>query len=124
MGLINKTIEDVQRDMEHKVDDNDFDRLREEIDRKLDDLENRSKRNNLVFWNIPEGEEKDSGCIRPLEDIIINHVKLRGADDIIIERAHRTGRLKRNMDGTEMPRPIHFRFLNWSDKDYVIRRVP
>ena len=42
--------------MEHKVDD----RFREEIDLKLDDLKNRSKKNNLVFWNIPEGEEKDS----------------------------------------------------------------
>ena len=107
MEFINETTEDVQRDMEHKVDDNDFDRFKEEVDRKLDDLENRSKRNNLVFWNIPESEEKDSGCIRLLEDIMINHMKLRGADEIIIERAHRTGRWKRNRDGTEMPRPIY-----------------
>ena len=124
MEFINKAIEDVQRDMEHKVDDNDFDRFKKEVDRKLDDLENRSRRNNLVFCNIPESEEKDSGCIRLLEDIMINHMKLRGADEIIIERAHRTGRLKRTRDGTEMPRQIHCRFLNWSDKDYVIRRAP
>ena len=25
-------------------------------------LENRSKRNNIVFWNIPEGAKKDSSC--------------------------------------------------------------
>ena len=55
---------------------------------------------------------------------MINHMKVRGADEIIIERAHRTSRLKRNRDGTEMPRPIYCRFLNWSDKDYVIRRAP
>ena len=52
---------------------------------------------------------------------MINHMNLREVDEIIIERAHRTGRLKRNVDGTEMPRPIHCRLLNCPDKDYVIR---
>ena len=108
MEFINKTIEDVQRDMEHKVDDNEFDRFREEVDRKLDDCKLDDLRNNLVFWNIPDSEEKDSSCIRLLEGIMINHMKLRGADEIIIERAHCTGRLKRNRDDPEIPRPIQY----------------
>ena len=29
---------------------------------KLDDLEKRGKRNNLVFWNIPEKSEEGIGC--------------------------------------------------------------
>ena len=32
----------------------------EQLEKKLDEMENRSKRNNIVIWNIPEGAEKDS----------------------------------------------------------------
>ena len=42
--------------MEHKVDNNDFDRCRKEVNHKLDNLK-------FVFWNIYEGEQKDSGCV-------------------------------------------------------------
>ena len=47
------------RPMEWKVDVEFFERYKDEIDRKIDDLTNRSKRNNLVFWNVPEGDEKE-----------------------------------------------------------------
>ena len=59
-----------------------------------------------------------------VQDILILHMKLVGAEDIIIERGHRSGRSKRTANGDNPPRPIHVRFLNWSDKDYVIRRAP
>ena len=74
-----------------KADIKDLERLKEEFLRKTDDLENRSKRNNLVLWNVPEGEESGRGCIRLLEDIIVNHMKLKDTEDIVIERAHRSG---------------------------------
>ena len=32
------------------------------LEKKLEEMENRSKRNNIVIWNIPEGVEKDSSC--------------------------------------------------------------
>ena len=53
------------------------------LERKLEDLENRSKRNNIVIWNVPEDAEKDSSC----QDIVSN-MKLEG--DLEIMRAHRT----------------------------------
>ena len=37
--------------------------FKEEMVKKTDDLENDQKQNNLVFWNIPEGEEKDIGYV-------------------------------------------------------------
>ena len=52
------------------------------------------------------------------------HMKLVRVEEIIIERAHRSGRSKRTANGDNLPRPIHVRFLNLSDKDYVIRRAP
>ena len=33
------------------------------LEKKLEEMENRSKRNNIVIWNIPEGAEKDSFCL-------------------------------------------------------------
>ena len=39
----------LQLDMERKVDVEFFERYKDEIDRKIDDLTNRSNRNNLVF---------------------------------------------------------------------------
>ena len=61
--------------MELKTSIVDFEKFKEEILRKTDDLEDRSKKNNLVFWNIPKGEEKGRGCKRLIEDIIMNHMK-------------------------------------------------
>ena len=58
MDFINEATENLQHDMEHKVDMELFDRVRDMYNKKIYDLINRSKRNNLVFRNIPEGEEK------------------------------------------------------------------
>ena len=52
MDFINEATENLQRDMEHKVDMELFDRVRDTYDKKIDDLINRSKRNNLVFRNM------------------------------------------------------------------------
>ena len=43
--------------MEVKLDKSEFLEFKKQILDKIDDLENRSRRNNLVFWNVPEGEE-------------------------------------------------------------------
>ena len=33
------------------------------LEKKLEEMENRSKGNNIAIWNIPEGAEKDSSCL-------------------------------------------------------------
>ena len=58
------------------------------LEKKLDDLENRSKRNNIVIWNIPEGAEKDTSCQEIVSNILSVHMQLEG--DLEIMRAHRT----------------------------------
>ena len=47
-----KSITDIQKELEMKADIKDPERLKKDFLRKTDDLENRSKRNNLVFWNV------------------------------------------------------------------------
>ena len=52
-----KTLEgdlaDVKVQVENKVDETQA----SELERKINDLQNRSRRNNVVFWNVPEGSE-------------------------------------------------------------------
>ena len=128
LSHVDKNITDIQKEMELKTSIADFEKFKEEILRKADDLENRSKRNNLVFWNIPEGEEKGRGCRRLIEDIIMNHMKLKDSEDIVIARAHRTNldtedSRKKSKDKSQ-PRPIHCNFLHWEEKEYIIKRAP
>jgi len=65
MGLIcrveglNQELETVKQTVEKTADQAKM----EQLEKKLDEMENRSKRNNIVIWNIPEGAEKDSSCL-------------------------------------------------------------
>ena len=135
MDFINEATQNLQRDMEHKVDMELFDRVRDTYDKKIDDLINRSKRNNLVFRNIPEGEEKGKGCIQLIEEILAHHMKIPDVDSIVIEKAHRSTVKDNDKNKNQLsqngasrrpppPRPIYARFINEADKDYILRRAP
>ena len=55
---------------------------------KLDDIENRNRRNNLVFFGMPEMDEED--CTVSMKDMLTNFV---GVDPSVldhIDRCHRT----------------------------------
>ena len=84
LEFTNKEVETVKDTLSNKVDSARVAFL----ERKLDDLENRSKRNNIVIWNIPEGAVKDSSCRVIVSNILSNHMQLEG--DLEIMRAHRT----------------------------------
>ena len=53
-----------------------FEAFKNNIMDKLDDLENREKRNNLVFWNIPEKSEDGIGCKNLICNILHYHSKI------------------------------------------------
>ena len=53
------------------------------LERKLDDLENWSKTNNIVIWNIPEGAEKDFSCRDIVSNILSHHMQLEGDLEIM-----------------------------------------
>ena len=46
---------DVKQDVEAKADKAHV----LELENRITDLQNRSRRNNIVIWNVPEGSEKD-----------------------------------------------------------------
>ena len=86
---------------------------------KTADLEDRSRRNNLVFYNIPEPEVLDK---ESCEDKILKLIDERGIFEsgyvVPIDRAHRLGRKKDEPDAR--PRPLIVRFTYFKDKESII----
>ena len=92
-----------------------------ELVNKAADLEDRSRRNNLVFFNIPEPDSESTNK-EDCDSMIINLLKGRnffGPDYTLeIDRAHRLGRKK---EDSVRPRPIIVRFSFFKDKELIIK---
>ena len=62
-----------------------------EVEKKLDDLEGRSKRNNLIFTGLQKQTQDDyeswEDCEKLVQDLIHNQLKI--PDDIQFDRVHR-----------------------------------
>ncbi len=94
-----------------------------ELEKKLDDLGNRSRRNNIVMWGVPECQEED--CEKFVLDFIKQEMEI--TREIELERAHRSpaGRLSRFQAlNRAKPRPIHVKFLRFCDREEVLRKAP
>ena len=81
-------------------------------DEKVDELENRSRRNNIVLFNVPEHSEGDD-CIA----FVKNLLKDAGCPEVkdAIQRAHRSGRPSR--EENPRPRPVHVGFSTYVSKE-------
>ena len=96
----------------------------EMIDEKAADLEDRSRRNNLVFFGIPESDGKSpENCEEVISDILIkqNIMTHQNATDPstreLFDRAHRLGPKKSDQD---QPRPIIVKATYFKDKQYIL----
>ena len=80
-----------------------------ELEQMLDDLSNRSRRNNLVVWGMPENSEREAtDCKVLMQNLFATHMELEGS--IEIERAHR--------------RPIYVNLLRYGDREKILRIAP
>ena len=116
---VNKKLEDI----DSRVEEIKLDEITEDFviktKKKLADSEDRSRRNNLRFDGF---QEETNETWEESESIITNFVKekLGIEEDILIERAHRTGKIQRN-DGTRnRKRTIVVKFLNFKDKSRIL----
>ena len=89
------------------------------LEREMEDLRNRSRRNNLVFYNIPEKAEGQD-CVAFIKGFINIHMGLEAlCGDVDIERAHRTP-TKVPGNNNKKPRPVHVAFLRYTDKVKIL----
>ena len=88
---------------------------------KVAELEDRSRRNNLRFDGIRE-DDKETWEIseNKIRNIIQNELDLN-AEEITIERAHRSGKTSINGE-RNYKRTIVARFLNYKDKNKVLNQ--
>ena len=124
LDFMSKTVEDLQTQVNENADVSMVKELSKDVYDKLDNLENRSKRNNLVFWNVPEKLKNQIGCIQLIDNLLVKHMKIDHLEEVVIERAHRSGKIKKRQDGSETLRPMHANSLNWSDKEFISHRAP
>ena len=116
---INKKLQDI----DSRVEEIKLDEITEDFvtktKKKLADLEDRSRRNNLRFDGF---QEETNETWEESESIITDFVKekLEIEEDILIERAHWTGKIQRN-DGTRnRKRTIVVKFLSFKDKSRIL----
>ena len=69
--------------MENKVDETQA----SEFERKINELRNRPCRNNVVFWNVPEGSESGMPMIEFIQRILRKHMKVEVAESIEINES-------------------------------------
>ena len=111
-------LQKVKTDLDLKADKATVEELKDEIE----ELQNRSRRNNLVFYNIPEKAE-GSDCISFIQDFISQHMGLETiCGHVELERAHRTPS-KTSSASEKRPRPVHVAFLRYTDKMKILRNA-
>ena len=88
----------------------------EELENEVDELLNTSRRNNLVYYHVPEKAEGQE-CADFVQGFIATHMGLETlCVHVEIERAHRTPTRRAKNSDKEKPRPIHVAFLRYTDK--------
>ena len=89
-----------------------------ELGRLIIDLQNRSRRNNVVIWNVPEGSEQGMRMTDFIRHLFNDHMKLEEAEAIEIMRDHRTPST-RNTDLSKSG-PIHVYLLRYTDRQFIL----
>lgn len=92
------------------------------VKEKTEDLEDRSRRNNLVFFNIPETDNANGTAREDCEKLIMDELAahgLLGEYNVYVDRAHRLGPRKRSH---KHPRPIIVRFTYYKQKQELLQK--
>ena len=111
----NSEVQVVKTRLAAKADQN----LADELVKRIDDLENRSKRNKIVIWNVPEDAEKQLFSCEALDKSILTD--FMGLNEDVEIMTHRTA--VQNRRGATRARPIHVALLRFTDKQYILRNA-
>ena len=90
------------------------------LERKCDDLESYTRRQNLRIVGIaePEGDENGDECLRKVKEEISKMDNVQFDLDSVIDRAHRVGP-KKNRQGERVQRAMIVRFTSWRARTHV-----
>jgi FtsZ-binding cell division protein ZapB len=95
--------------------DNKLERDNNTLRDKVIDLQARSMRGNLLFFNIPESEKENTTEI--IHDLLESKLEMTDArNKVKIDRSHWIGKRKA---GNQKPRPIVAKFNYYQDREFV-----
>lgn len=92
----------------------------EKMQRKLTDLESRSRRNNIRIFGVPEGEE-GSLVTHFVSELIKREFPATAELELKIQRAHRSLAPKPRSEAP--PRPLILNFQEFTTKEIVLREA-
>ncbi len=82
---------------------------------KIVDLQARSMRDNLLFFNIPERDQENTTEI--IHELLETKMEIRDArNQVKIDRSHQ---IERKREGNRKPRPIVVKFNYYQDREHV-----
>ncbi|XP_077551771.1 uncharacterized protein LOC144165971 [Haemaphysalis longicornis] len=103
---------------EHEVLCKGTKELVEELSAKIEDLENRSRRNNVIIYGLSEEPNEDNKSLRNrVEQEVFK--ELLSVEVKSIERIHRLG-----FKHAEKPRPVILRLFDFSEKMKIMASCP
>ena len=115
LNYTNSELAEMKEKLEKKAEKGKLKDLKHEVV----DLRHRSRRNNLVFYNIPEKAEGQD-CAAFMKGFINTHMGLEAiCGEAEIQRAHRTP-TKVLVNNNKKPRPVHVAFLKYTDKVKIL----
>ena len=88
--------------------------------RRIKDLENRSKRNNIVIWGVEEGSEGAYTSMEEYVSVAIFQGLMNLEREVEVMRAHRT-KIKQDANNPPKPRPIHVYLLRYTDRVFILK---
>ena len=102
-----------------------FDDRLSKLEMRTIDIEARSRRNNLIFYNLYERspDETDEQCENHLIDFIKNRLGMPNADEIVFQRVHRLGRPQMRGTVNARPRAIIACFRDYKVRQLVLRNA-
>ena len=88
-----------------------------ELETKCEGNEAQSRRENLIFHNLPYKEDSDTESWEESESLVRDHLKTIGLDEgqIGVERCHRLNPRKKDS-------PIIVKFTHYKDKEKILKR--
>ena len=114
-GFLEEQVTEVKSDIAEKASRRELTKL----EKKIDDLENRSKRSNIVIWGLREDAEKEYDSLELFlaHNFFGNHMGIEGIE---VMRAHRTN-VKERAAAAAKPRPIHVYLRRYTDKVKILK---
>ena len=108
------------RDSQEKIEEK-ADRIETAVlMRRIEDLENRSKRNNIVIWGVEEGSEGAYTSMEEFISVAIFQDLTNLEREVEVMRAHRTN-IKQDANNPPKPRPIHVYLLRYTDRVFILK---